>query len=530
MSICSIKQINHGNTAKLFWGDKSRRCAVLSGHMSSPMYLVRGGSARRRNDMLSIRCLSFSVDSAFGAESTQNNIACLSGNAACSSKFHTFRLKGKILSLHLYGRCGLLNFANDMKETAFPFSRPLYVMLKPAGAHCNMACTYCYYLEKAKLYEQEPKQIMTDETLERFTKDYIEAQTMEQVLFTWHGGEPLMRPLAFYKKALELQRKYARGRRIDNCIQTNGTLLNDEWCRFLHDNGWLVGISIDGPQEFHDEYRRNRGGRPSFMKVMNGIRLLNKWQVEWNAMAVVNDYNADYPDEFYQFFKQIGCQYIQFAPIVERITHHADGRHLATLTDDGKDCELADFSVTPEQWGKFLCRLFDLWVVEDVGRVFIQIFDATLANWAGVQPGICTMGRECGHAAVMMHNGDVYSCDHFVFPEYKLGNIHSQTLVEMLYGEKQRQFAEMKQRKLTRRCRECRWLFACNGECPKNRFVNAHDGEPGENYLCRGFQMFFEHVAPYMDFMKHELDEQRPPANVMEAIKAGKLPRPVMEI
>lgn len=397
-------------------------------------------------------------------------------------------------------------------------------MLKPAGAHCNMACDYCYYLEKSKLYNQLPRQIMTDALLEKFTQEYIQAQTMNEVLFTWHGGETLMRPLGFYKKALEFQRKYASGKRIDNCIQTNGTMLTDEWCRFFKENNWLVGLSIDGPQEFHDEYRRMRGGQPSFNKVMKGIRLLNKYEVEWNAMAVVNDFNGDYPLEFYHFFKEIGCHYIQFAPIVERIVPHSDGRHLADLND--KEAPLADFSVSPEQWGNFLCQLFDEWVCNDVGTYFIQLFDATLCNWMGVQPGICTLGTSCGHAAVMEFNGDVYACDHFVFPEYKLGNIHDHTLVEMLYGKKQQQFGRMKQDSLPQQCRQCDFLFACNGECPKNRFAKTADGESGLNYLCKGFRQFFHHVAPYMNFMKQELNNQRPPSNVMEAIQRGILPHP----
>lgn len=251
-----------------------------------------------------------------------------------------------------------------MEKTISPFSKPLYVMTKPVGAICNLACKYCYYLEKTNLYkENTSKFVMSDSLLEKFIEEYINSQTMPQVLFTWHGGETLMRPLSFYQKVVELQKKYANGRTIDNCIQTNGTLLNDEWCEFFHDNHWLVGISIDGPQEFHDEYRKNKQGKPSFMKVMQGIHLLNKHQVEWNAMAVVNDYNADYPLEFYHFFKELGCHYIQFTPIVERIHPHADGRHLAHVLQ--KEEKLADFSVSPEQWGNFLCTIFDEWVKND---------------------------------------------------------------------------------------------------------------------------------------------------------------------
>ena len=405
---------------------------------------------------------------------------------------------------------------------ASPFSRPLYVMTKPAGASCNLACEYCYYLEKLQLYRHDARHVMSDEMLERFVKQYIESQTMQQVLFCWHGGETLMRPLSFYEKVVRLQRQYAQGRQIDNVIQTNGTMIDDRWAQFFHDQGWLVGVSIDGPEEFHDEYRRNKAGRPSWRQVMRGINCLNKHQVEWNAMAVVNDFNADYPHDFYQFFKDIGCHYLQFTPIVERISPHPDGRHLASMADDVQ-AELADFSVTPEQWGHFLCTVFDQWVRNDVGSTFVQLFDTTLANWMGMDGSLCTMARECGHAGVMEYNGDVYSCDHFVFPEYKLGNICDNTLTEMMYSERQRAFGQNKYRSLPQQCKSCQYLFACHGECPKNRFSETAQGEPGLNYLCQGYYRFFEHVAPYMDFMKRELTAHRPPSNVMEAIKNGLL-------
>lgn len=404
-----------------------------------------------------------------------------------------------------------------MNQIHLPFARPLYVMTKPVSSMCNLNCKYCYYLEKANLYKNQDvagRFTMSDDVLERFVRDYIESQTSPNVLFSWHGGETLMRPLSFYQRVMDLQRRYARGRNIDNTIQTNGTLLTDEWCRFFRDNGWLVGVSIDGPQEFHDEYRRNKMGAPSFRKVMAGIELLKKHGVEWNALAVVNDFNADYPLDFYNFFKEIECRYIQFTPIVERILPHSDGRHLANPMDTA-NAPLADFSVSPEQWGEFLCTLFDEWVRQDVGQYFIQLFDSTLANWVGEQPGVCTMARTCGHAGVMEYNGDVYSCDHFVFPEYKLGNIRQKSLVEMMYSERQTQFGADKHDKLPRQCKECEYLFACNGECPKNRFAVTVDGEPGLNYLCAGYRRFFEHVAPYMNFMRAELEAGRPPANVM---------------
>lgn len=401
---------------------------------------------------------------------------------------------------------------------ANPFAKPLYVMLKPAGAHCNLACKYCYYLEKDKLYPTAQRHLMSDEMLEQFTREYIEAQTMNQVLFTWHGGEPLLRSLDFYRKALSLQQKYAGGRRIDNVIQTNGTLLTDEWCEFFAQNHWLVGISIDGPQPDHDHYRLTAAGKPSWKKVMQGIKLLKKHGVEWNAMAVVNAYNANHPLEFYRFFKENGCQFLQFTPIVERLTRHEDGRTLASLADKD-EISLSEASVAPEQWGYFLCAIFDEWVRKDVGKIFVEIFDCTLANWMGISPGICAYSKECGHAGVMEHNGDVYSCDHFVFPEYKLGNIRDHSLIDMLYGEQQQEFSRLKHSSLPRQCKECDMEFACHGECPKNRFMKDKYGDSGLNYLCPGYYHYYQHVAPYMDYMKQELMSQRPPSNIMKVVQ-----------
>ena len=401
---------------------------------------------------------------------------------------------------------------------ANPFAKPLYVMLKPAGAHCNLACKYCYYLEKNKLYPTAQRHLMSDEMLEQFTREYIEAQTMNQVLFTWHGGEPLLRSIDFYRKALSLQQKYAGGRRIDNVIQTNGTLLTDEWCEFFAQNHWLVGISIDGPQPYHDHYRLTAAGKPSWKKVMQGIKLLKKHGVEWNAMAVVNAYNANHPLEFYRFFKENGCQFLQFTPIVERQTRHEDGRTLASLADKD-EISLSEASVAPEQWGYFLCAIFDEWVRKDVGKIFVEIFDCTLANWMGISPGICAYSKECGHAGVMEHNGDVYSCDHFVFPEYKLGNIRDHSLIDMLYGEQQQEFSRLKHSSLPRQCKECDMEFACHGECPKNRFMKDKYGDSGLNYLCPGYYHYYQHVAPYMDYMKQELMAQRPPSNIMKVVQ-----------
>jgi uncharacterized protein len=365
-------------------------------------------------------------------------------------------------------------------------------MLKPVGSRCNLACRYCYYLDKERHEE------MTDELLETFARQYLEAQTQPEVLFTWHGGEPLLRPISFYQKALQMQQRYAHGRTIDNCLQTNGTLMTKEWCQFFHDNRFLIGISIDGPQDLHDAYRQSPRQQSSWHQVMRAIELLNQYDVMWNAMATVNHLTADEPQRFYRFFREIGCQFLQFTPVVER--HQG---------------EVDEYSVSPRQWGRFLCGVYDEWVREDVGQLYVQLFDATLANWVGESPGLCSMSPLCGRCAAMESNGDVYSCDHFVFPEYRLGNIRTNTLTSMLYGERQQQFGRAKSESLSRQCRECPFLFACHGECPRNRFVTDCYGESHHNYLCDGYRQFFEHVAADMDFMKTELEAGRSPSNVM---------------
>ena len=390
-----------------------------------------------------------------------------------------------------------------------PFLRPFYAMLKPVGAACNLSCRYCYYTEKAALYPGAPR-VMDDALLDSFTRQYIEAQPGRQVLFTWHGGEPLLRPMSFYRRALELQRRYARGRHVDNCLQTNGTLLTDEWCSFFRDEGFLIGISIDGPRRLHDPLRQG-----SFDSVMRGIGLLEKHGVEWNAMATVNSLNAPHPAEFYRFFKSIGCRYLQFTPVVER-TSHAPGRLMAGGEPGGR---LTPESVTPEAWGAFACGVFDEWVRADVGSVYVQLFDDTLAGWAGVPPGVCSLAPVCGQAPALEANGDLYSCDHFVFPHYRLGNIRGESLAAMMNGARQQAFGLAKQAGLTRQCRECRWLFACNGECPRNRFATDCHGSPGHNYLCEGYRRYFAHVAPCMDFMRAELAAGRAPAGVMDWLR-----------
>lgn len=403
---------------------------------------------------------------------------------------------------------------SERESIELQYGRPMYVMAKPVGAACNLQCSYCYYLEKKRLYDAS-SQMMSDEMLELFIREYIHSQTTLEVLFTWHGGEPLLRPISFYERALELQRRYADGRRIANCIQTNATLIDDEWCEFFRKNNFLVGVSIDGPQTMHDSLRTSRRGESSYRDVMRGLRLLNRHRVEWNAMATVNAANVEHPLEFYRFFRdELECQFLQFTPVVERCClTDGESRLMHAAEPSG---EVLSYSVTAEQWGRFLCAIFDEWVRHDVGRMFVQLFDSTLANWVGEAVGVCTMSKYCGHAAVIEHNGDVYSCDHFVFPEYKLGNLNEKSLSEMMYGRQQSEFGVAKHRTLPRQCRECEYEFACHGECPRNRFLMTADGEPGLNYLCKGYHAFFSHAATAMDYMRRQLQQGRPPANVMK--------------
>ena len=390
------------------------------------------------------------------------------------------------------------------------------IMAKPFGPVCNLDCSYCYYLEKEKMYDGSDRFRMNEPILEKFIDEYIASQNVPVIQFVWHGGEPTMLGMDYYKKALELQTKYSRGRSIENILQTNGTLLNDDWCRFFRDNHFLIGISIDGPEHIHDRYRKNKAGQPSFAQAMKGLELLVKHQVQFNTMSVVNDYNAQYPLEIYRFLKSAGSRYMQFTPIVERIAMNISDTSMHLLAGDHQtESRLAPWSVKAPDYGRFLCEIFDDWVLHDVGACFVPTFDSILANWVGSMTSICIHAETCGHAAAIEHNGDVFACDHYVFPEYKLGNIYTDSLVSMMYSPRQIEFGQAKRAALPQYCLECEYLFACNGECPKNRIIKTPSGEAGLNYLCSGLKLFYEHVSPYMDFMAEELANERPPANVM---------------
>jgi uncharacterized protein len=403
---------------------------------------------------------------------------------------------------------------------ALKLNRPhaFHIMLKPAGPSCNLNCTYCYYLEKKNLFPVGKELRMPESVLEHFIKEFIEANQAPVVTFTWQGGEPTLMGLDFYKKSLLFQKKYSLGKKVENAFQTNGTRLDDEWCKFFKDNDFLVGISIDGAEHNHDHYRRTVSGGPTFRRVMKGIELLHKHQVEFNTLSVVNDYNSHFAGETYRFLKQIGSGFIQFLPVVERAADSAEHSALRLVAPLHGKAEVTPWSVQAEDYGKFLITVFDEWVRHDVARYYIQIFDATLANTVGENPGICVFNETCGDALVMEHNGDIYSCDHFVYPEYFQGNIMNSPITGIVRSGKQFYFGTDKRNSLPLHCLKCDVRYACHGECPKHRFIAAPDGQPGLNYLCTGYKMFFKHVEPYMEFMAGELKNKRPPANVMKWI------------
>lgn len=353
---------------------------------------------------------------------------------------------------------------------------------------------------------------MDDDVLEQFIREYITQNPLPNILFTWHGGEPLLRNIDFYKTVIRLQKKYANGKQIENSLQTNGVLLNDEWCKFFHDHNFLIGISLDGPENCHDQYRKYKDGKGSFKAVMQGVNLLQKHGVEFNVLSVINRYNAEFPKEVYLFFKSIGAHYIQFSPIVER--RNNTNRQLL-LPTEVHQTTVTDESVLALQYGNFLCTIFDLWVRKDVGTFFVTTFDNTLANFLKYPAGTCIWSPTCGHAPAMEHNGDVYACDHYVFPDYKLGNIKTANLTSMIFSGKQLKFGTDKRDTLPQQCLECQYLTLCYGECPKNRIITDCYGNKGLNYLCSGFQQYFKHTLDAISFMANELQHQRPPANIM---------------
>jgi len=386
----------------------------------------------------------------------------------------------------------------------------IHVLAKPTGSTCNLNCAYCFYLKKEQLYPGSRFR-MSDEVLESYISQLIECHRTNTVTVSWQGGEPTLMGVDFFRRAIFLQEKYRRpGMRFENTLQTNGTLLNDEWCEFLRENNFLVGISIDGPRRLHDTYRVDRAGKPTFDRVMRGLRLLQKHGVEYNVLVTVNRSNADHPLEVYRFLRdQTKSTWMQFIPAIEQTNQGTD-----TLFQEGTT--VSDRTVDPEQWGTFLTNIFDEWVRNDVGKVFVQTFEAAVRSWLHLpSSGMCIFDPTCGHGLALEHNGDLYACDHFVDPEYLLGNILEKHMGELAGSELQRKFGRDKLESLPGWCRECEVLFACHGECPKNRFVISPDGEPGLNYLCDGYKRFFHHIDRSLQVLAELLRRGLPAEQVM---------------
>lgn len=398
---------------------------------------------------------------------------------------------------------------------------PIHIMAKPHGPICNLDCTYCYYLEKENLYAKSGRDYrMPDDVLEAYIRQYIEAQPGGHVSFAWQGGEPTLLGVPFFERVLDLQRQYANGKTVDNAFQTNGTLLDDNWGEFLARNRFLIGLSVDGPEELHDAYRVDKGGQPTFSRVMRGLEILKKHGVEFNTLTVVNRKNSYRALDVYRFLKQIGSQYLQFIPVVEQVAEKPDPNGLVLIKPYSRQkASVSDWSVEPLQFGEFLTTVFDEWVRHDVGRVFVQIFDVALESWANLPQSLCVFAPKCGKALAVEHNGDLYSCDHFVYPENRLGNILERSVSALAGSLQQVRFGSAKSDMLPSDCRACDVRFACNGECPKHRFTTTASGEYGLNYLCAGYKYFFRYIDPCMCFMANELKSGGAPARVMEWVR-----------
>lgn len=387
-------------------------------------------------------------------------------------------------------------------------------MIKPMGSACNLDCPYCYYLDKKELYGgYQPR--MNEALLEQYIKQYIQANEVPLVTFVWHGGEPLLAGVDYYRKAMEFQKKYQGDKEIENTLQTNGTLISEEWCLFWKEHQFLIGLSIDGPADIHDSYRVDKGGNPTFERVMQGVEMMKRYGVEFNTLTALNAKSAGRGVEIYQFLKSIGSHYMQFLPVLEHTLQAEGARRPHIVPPHTEGSVVADWSISAEDFGQFMIDVFDEWVISDVAEYYVQLFDTSLANWVGAMPGLCSFARNCGHALAVEHNGDVYSCDHFVYPEYKLGNIQESSLSTMLQSDKQKRFGLQKSQSLPKECKRCKFHFACHGECPKHRFAKTRQGKPGLNALCAGFRMYFEHIEPYMEFMAAMLAKEKPPALVM---------------
>ncbi|MDZ7697528.1 MAG: anaerobic sulfatase maturase [Deltaproteobacteria bacterium] len=395
------------------------------------------------------------------------------------------------------------------------------LMAKPAGPGCNLRCTYCFYLEKSRLFPESEGR-MSDEVLEAYTREYIASQPGPSVSFAWQGGEPTLMGIDFFRRALDLQRTYSLGKHISNTLQTNGTLIDRSWCEFLSRNRFLVGLSIDGPDTVHDFYRLDGKGRPTHARVLGSLKMMQQYGVEINVLATVNRESARRPLEVYHFLKEQGVRFIQYIPIVERQADAAAENHRIpldgppSLTRKSPPSSVTDWSVRPRDYGDFLTQIFREWVRHDVGDIFVMNFEWALGAWAGMPAGVCYLSHRCGLNLIIEHNGDIFSCDHFVYPPYRLGNILADDLREMVFSERHMAFGASKETGLPRYCRHCDFLFACRGGCPKYRFAISPEGEPGVNYLCAGFKGFYHHVDSYMKDMVKRMRNGIPVKHIME--------------
>jgi uncharacterized protein len=400
----------------------------------------------------------------------------------------------------------------------------LHVVAKPIGSTCNLDCAYCFYLEKSALYDPSEDFRMPDAVLAAFIRQYVESQPTPEVAFVWQGGEPTLLGLDFFRRVVALQQPFAGKKTISNSLQTNGTLLDDEWCRFLKEHDFMVGISLDGPQAIHDRYRRDRKGQGSFARTMRGLKLLQHHGVEYNVMASVARETAAQPLEVYRFFRDAGVEFIQFAPVVERL---ADERMAqlglrlappATLDRPEAQTKVTEWSVLPEEYGDFLIAIFEEWVRNDVGTVFVMNFEWALNAWIGNPSPVCVHAKQCGRSLVIEHDGSLYACDHCVYPQYRLGNILADTLPELVQKSLNTQFGISKETALPQLCRECEVLAACQGGCPKHRFTRTFNDQPGLQYLCPGYKKFFRHIRRYLHIMTQLLEHGQPVSLVMEAL------------
>lgn len=401
----------------------------------------------------------------------------------------------------------------------------IHVVAKPTGPVCNLNCDYCFYLEKHALFSADEKYRMSDEVLSAFIINYIASQPTPVVQFVWQGGEPTLLGIDFFRRVVEIQGKTKGAKTIANSLQTNGTLLNDEWCRFLKKHNFLVGISVDGPQDIHDHHRRDRKGNGTFAQVLNGLRLLKKHGVDYNVLAAVARETARRPHDVYRFLKNEGVEFIQFSPVVERLPD-AVNNHLglrfagpAALERQAQQTEVTPWTVLPEEYGDFLIAIYEEWIRHDVGKVFVMNFEWALNAWIGNPSPVCIHAKQCGRSVVLEHNGDVYACDHCVYPEYKLGNILKDNLSQMVESSGQSSFGKTKESVLPQWCRDCNVLAACQGGCPKHRFEMSCYNEPGLHYLCPGYKKFFQHIRKYLRVLAQLLENGLPPAYAMDAMK-----------